>query len=159
WPLVWLGLDECRRIVGDEPDSIVGWKLLGQTEIRRDPAPQPSPRYRLPFNPVDDLSLVRATYALRRAREVGPDQITTLMTLDDAYARRGMNEAALQVVERLDALAARHPAANDLLLLEPLAKKRESYLSELGAAPPMEWRNMAELDRLVTALLANGRAQ
>ena len=70
WPLVWLGLDNCRGILREVPDSTLGWKMLGQTEIAREPAPpRPSPRYRLPFDPVADLSLVRATYALRHALE------------------------------------------------------------------------------------------
>ena len=72
WPLVWLGLDNCRGILREVPDSTIGWKMLGQTEIAREPAPPlPSPRYRLPFDPVADLSLVRATYALRHAARTG----------------------------------------------------------------------------------------
>ena len=90
WPLVWLGLDNCRGILREEPDSAIGWKMLGQIEIAREPAAAypPSPRYRLPFDPVADLSLVRATYALRRALEREPDDMTTLHR-----ARRGLRPA------------------------------------------------------------------
>jgi tetratricopeptide (TPR) repeat protein len=161
WPIVWLGLDECRGILSDEPDSVIGWKMLGQIEIARDPAPAPppSPRYRLPFDPVADLSMVRATYAMRRTLDLDPYDMTTLMTLEDAYARRGMHEEALEVLDRLQERAARHPAANGLLLLQQLTTKRGHYVGELGETPALEWRNMAELDRLVTTLLSRGRSR
>jgi tetratricopeptide (TPR) repeat protein len=158
WPLVWLGEDNCRGILREVPDSAVGWRMLGQIEIARDPALAhlPSPRYRLPFDPVADLSLVRSTYALRRGLELDPDDLTTLMRLDEAYTRRGMNEAALGVLDRIATLAARHPLGEAILgEVEP---KRASHRRELGAPPSTTWRNMAELDRLVTALLATGRA-
>ena len=150
-----------RGILRDEPDSVVGWKMLGQIEIGRDPAPvpPPSPRYRLPFDPVADLSLVRATYAMRRALEGNPDDLTAPMTLDDVFALCGMHEEALKVLDRLEQRVAHSPSATGLLLLEQLGTKRQSYVSDLGEPPPSEWRNMAELDRLVTTLLSQGRAR
>ena len=161
WPLVWLGLDECRTILREEPDSIPAWKMLGQTEIAREPAPAPppSPRYRFPFDPVADLSLVRATYALRRVHDADPDDFTTLMRLEDAYARRGMYEEALRATEWLIELSARHPNQEVQRILPELVLKREHYVRELGADTPLDWRNMAELDRLVTSLLATGKAR
>ena len=56
---------------------------------------QPSPRFRAPFDPVLDLSMVRATYALRRASELAPRDFSTLLSLQMAYDFRLMNEAAL----------------------------------------------------------------
>ena len=66
-PLVWLGLDYARRLLETDPESLEGWKTVGQIELLRDPPGKPSPRFRMPFDPVFDLALVRATYAFRRA--------------------------------------------------------------------------------------------
>ena len=66
-PLFWLALNRARKIVATNPDSADGWKTIGQLESSAKPMPQPSPRFQMPFDPVFDLSLVRATYAFRRA--------------------------------------------------------------------------------------------
>ena len=47
-------------------------KPWGRSRLLRDPPGQPSPRFRMTFDPVFDLALVRATYAFRRAREIAP---------------------------------------------------------------------------------------
>jgi tetratricopeptide (TPR) repeat protein len=158
-PLVWLGLDECRAILRERPDSAVGWQLLGQIELNRDPAPAPPPshRYRLPFDPVLDLSAVRATYALRLAVERDPEDIRTPVMLEEAYARRGMHEAALGVLDRVVEVAARHPLGAQVL--REAEDRRRVHAEALGGQPSMTWRNLAELDRLVTTLLGTGRAQ
>ncbi len=105
-PLVWLGEDYARRILRDSPDSIDGWKNLGQIELFRDPPAAPSPRFRLPYDPVLDLSLIRATYALKRAAQVAPNDFLTLIYLRMAYEARAMTEALLPILDRL---AAVHP--------------------------------------------------
>jgi tetratricopeptide (TPR) repeat protein len=160
-PLVWLGIDECRAILADDPDSLHAWKMLGQTEFSRDPSPAPphSPRYRLAFDPVADLSLIRATYAMNRVLEMDNMDITTTVKIEDAYARRGMHEEAVKAIERLTMIAARHPNPSVLMLVEELAPRRAQYLRELSSSVPGDWRNMAELDRVVTGLLATGRAR
>jgi tetratricopeptide (TPR) repeat protein len=135
--------------------------MLGQTEIAREPAPvpPPSPRYRLPFNPAFDLSLVRATAALRRGLELTPEDMISLMWLGDAYARRGMHEAALPVLDRLAEAAGRHPSGPDIMRQFNIEAKRAYHRSELGTPPMRSWRNLAELDQVVNALLASGRAE
>ncbi len=65
---------------------------------------EPSPRFRVPFDPVLDLSMVRATYALRRALELAPRDFSTLISLQIAYDFRLMNEAALPVLDRMASL-------------------------------------------------------
>ena len=50
--LVWLGLDDARHILTIDSESAIGWKLSGQIELFREPSPYPSPRFRLPFDPV-----------------------------------------------------------------------------------------------------------
>ena len=81
----WLGLDDARRILRQIPDSFDGWKFLGQIELFRELVPdQRQPAVSHPFDPVLDLSMVRATYALRRASELGPRDFSTLHSLQMA---------------------------------------------------------------------------
>jgi tetratricopeptide (TPR) repeat protein len=158
WPLLWLGEDQCRTLIRDDPGSATAWSLLGQIEIRRDPAPPfpPSPRFRLPFDPVLDLSSVRATYAMRRALDVNPGDLTTLLGLADVFGRRGMHEAALEVLDRIDLLTKSHPAR--VQILQEVEPKRQYHRHGLGEPPRASWSNAAELDRLITTMLATGRA-
>lgn len=156
WPLLWLGEDHCRQLLKHDPESAAAWKYLGQTEIGRDPPFPPSPRYRLPFDPAQDLSTARAIYALRRARDLAPDDVTTLVSLDEAYERQGMHEAALEVLDRVALLLAHHPAgAGELGRVE---SGRQYHLGKLGDPINPSWGNLAELDQVVTKLLATGRA-
>ncbi len=164
-PLVWLGLDETRRVLRAEPESGDGWKLLGQIELARDQANQldrgsaglPSPRYRLDFDPVLDLSVVRATYALRRALDLGSGDFTTLAKLSEAYESRLMHEAQLNVLERMAGL--RPINRPQQAMLAALASRRVELQRELGRSPATAWRNPGELDEVVTRLLAAGRAE
>ncbi len=61
-PLAWLGLDDARRILQIAPDSDEAWKNLGLIQLFREPRTEPAPRFRAEFDPVIDLSVVRATY-------------------------------------------------------------------------------------------------
>jgi tetratricopeptide (TPR) repeat protein len=154
---IWLGLDEARRILQQVPDSFDGWKLRGQIELFRELIPgNASPRFRAPFDPVVDLSMLRATYALVRASESGPRDFSTLKSLQIAYESRLMYEAALPVLDQIAALHSTNPqqsaeqAKNHLI--------RPEYLRKLGTLPAIAWRNLSELDQIVTARLAAGRA-
>jgi tetratricopeptide (TPR) repeat protein len=155
-PLVWLGLDDARRILRQAPDSFDGWKFLGQIELSRDPPVQPSPRIRKSFDPVFDLSLVRATYALRRALDLAPSDFSALLSMQLAYDFRLMHEAALPILQRIAAL----PTTNLHQSGEQAkaATARAGYLKKLGSPPATSWENLSELDRIVTAQLASGRA-
>ena len=165
-PLVWLGLDETWGALRANPDSGEGWKLLGQIELARDQASQlardsdapPSPRYRLDYDPVLDLSVVRATYALRRALELGSGDFTALVKLSEAYQGRLMHQAELAVLERLAGLPPINQRQQQALLVE-FAPRRAELQRKLGPPPPTTWRNPGELDQVVTGLLASGRAE
>jgi tetratricopeptide (TPR) repeat protein len=153
----WLGLDDARRIRERIPDSFDAWKLLGQIELFRELVPDnASPRFQAPFDPVLDLSLVRATYALERASRLDPGDFSTLLSLKMAYDARLMHESALSALDRVGALSAinRHQSAEQ-------AKNqvaRAEYLGRMGAVPATSWPNLSELDRIVSALFAAGRA-
>jgi tetratricopeptide (TPR) repeat protein len=156
-PLVWLGSDDARSILKHTPHSVEAWKDWGQLELFREPPAPKSPRFRARFDPVFDLSIVRATYALRRALELAPNDVLSLMTLKMAYDARLMHEAAVPLLDRLEGLAATTP---QLALLQAEADTmRLEYQRKLGTAPPTNWRNLSELDQVVTAQLAAGRAE
>ncbi|MBV8487286.1 MAG: hypothetical protein JO161_03300, partial [Planctomycetaceae bacterium] len=155
-PLYWLALDRARKIVATDPDSSDGWKTIGQLELYRDPLQQASPRFQMTFDPVFDLSLVRATYAFRRAFEQAPRDFLTVLGLLQAYEARAMFEAELPMLERLVTL----PTTNALqrMHVTSAAAAAEKLRRRLGAPPPSTWRNLGDLDQLVTDQLARGKA-
>jgi len=155
-PLGWLAQDYARRILSDSPDLLDGWKNLGQIEFFREPPAAPSPRFRLPFDPVFDLALVRATYALRRASEIAPSDFLTLIYLRMAYEARAMTEAVLPVLDRIRAV---YPINLQQVEQQAQAKAARAEVQRaLGSPPALNWRNKNELDRIENALLASGRA-
>jgi hypothetical protein len=159
-PLVLLGLDYGRRILAADPESLEGWKLLGKLEMVREPMAgdgTPVPRYRLPFDPVHDLSAIRATFDLRRALERAPRDFLTLTLLQSLYQARGMDEAELPVITQLEQV---QPLNRDQALFVASAPERRRQLeARLGPQPPAHWENLSDLDQVVTGLLAHGRAR
>ncbi len=156
-PFFWLGLDDARRLLRRNPDSFEGWKYLGQIELYRELSAQPVARFRVAFDPVLDLSMVRATYALRRALELVPRDFSTLKSLQIAYDFRLMSEAALPVLDRLDSLRSTNAFQADEQAKNEAA--RAEYVRKLGERPVTTWRNLSDLDQLVTDQLAAGRAE
>lgn len=153
-PMVLLGLAYSRRILQADPDSAEGWKSLGLLEISREGGS--IARYHLPFDPVFDLSTVRATYALRRALGSSPDDFVTLLYQDLNFESRGMLEAALPLLDRLVELGTINP--EQVKAKVEAEARRGQIRSALGAPPPASWENLSELDRIVTSLLTRGRA-
>jgi tetratricopeptide (TPR) repeat protein len=158
-PMILLGLDYARRINQADPESPTGWKLIGQLEASREPAMQETDRvqrYRLPFDPVFDLSAARATYALRRAHLAAPDDFLTLLLLSNQFEDRLMNEAASPLLERLIGLRPINQSQSGTQSQSEmkLAQIRERMGPEIGTT----WENLSELDRIVASMLAAGRA-
>jgi tetratricopeptide (TPR) repeat protein len=155
-PLLWLAQDYSRRVIEAEPDSPAGWKSLGQTELLRDSAGPPSPRFRMPFDPVFDLTLVRATYQLRRAMNLAPRDFSTVFALEQAFRARQMDEASLPIIDRLASLYPINPYQRKII--EEADKARPAFREKLGPTPPTTWKNLGELDEIVSAQLSRGRA-
>lgn len=155
-PLLWLARDYSRRIVETDPDSGSGWKILGQTELLLDSLARPSPRFRMEFDPVFDLSPIRATYELQRALSRTPDDFSTLFALEQSFRARQMDEASLPIIERLARLYPINPSQRKIV--NEAASVRAQYLEKLGPAPPTSWKNLSELDKIVSDLLSRGRA-
>ena len=61
--MILLGLDYARRLRAVEPGDLDGWKQAGLLEALREPllGERPIPRFRLPFDPVFDLSPARSS--------------------------------------------------------------------------------------------------
>jgi tetratricopeptide (TPR) repeat protein len=153
-----LGVDDARRVLHLVPESSDAWKLLGQIELFRafPTGDARNPRFRAAFDPVLDLSMVRATYALRRASELAPRDFSTLLSLRMAYDFRLMYEPALPLVNKLASLY-----TINLHQSEEQAKNeaaRAEYVQKLGSPPATTWRNLSDLDQTVTETLAAGRA-
>ena len=157
-PLILLGRNYAERSQWLDPQAPDGWKLLGQFETLREPPPQiPIARFRQPFDPVFDLSSIRATFAFRKALEAAPNDFMTLMLLSEMYRSRGLNEAAIPLMERL-------------ALVAPINQKQAETQQEfkvmaatlragMGSMPPLRWENLSDLGQLVNQLLASGRAE
>jgi tetratricopeptide (TPR) repeat protein len=156
-PLIWLGLDYARRIVERIPDSAEGWKTIGQIETFRDPLEQPGPRFRMPFDPVFDLELARATYALRRANELAPRDFLTILCLAKVYEVRLMYEALLPLLDELVQLQ----PINQLQRMQQATSEADRVRLRKTIVPLLSktWQNLAELGQIVSEQLAGGRAQ
>jgi tetratricopeptide (TPR) repeat protein len=157
-PFYWLGVDDARRVLNLVPDSSDAWKLLGQIELFRafPTIDARSPRFRAAFDPVLDLAMVRATYALRRASELAPRDFSTLLSLRLAYDFRLMYEPALPLVNRLASLYTINLHQSGEQAKNEAA--RAEYVQKLGSPPAPTWRNLSDLDQIVTETLAAGRA-
>lgn len=155
--LVLLGLDHARRFGQADPDSPDSWKLLGQFETLREPLPpEPVPRFRMPFDPVFDLSVARATYALRRAVAAAPDDFLAVVLLQMLYERRAMTEAESPLLDTLTGLS---PVNVEQKRLQARSAARRSGLRRQSGPPsPPAWENLSQLARAVNGLLADGRA-
>jgi hypothetical protein len=155
--MVLLGLGYARRIVETDADSPEGWKALGQIESLRDPSSSLGPRFRMPFDPVFDLSPVRATYAFRRALELAPGDFMALIGLEQALAARELDEARIPVLERLGQV---QPINEYQRAFQAQAEAvRAQLVQKLSVPAEITWKNSGELDRIVAEQLALGRAE
>jgi tetratricopeptide (TPR) repeat protein len=158
-PLITLGLEQAKRLLRLRPDLGEAWKIAGQLEMLRSPPRSSSQisRYQLPFDPIYDIPIVRATYDLLQSVERGAYDFTAIVTLMSLYQGRGMNEAALPWAERLATMSAINPAQKKVL-----ASLQSDLPALRRALPPIgeiHWENRNELERGVTSLLAAGRAE
>ena len=153
-----LGLDYARKLRAADPGNLDGWKQAGLIESIRDVlfTEETIPRFRMPFDPVFDLSPARATYQLSRALEIDPDDGYVQYFLSRLYQNRGMDEPALPLLEKF----AEQPNKNRSQQKEKERASDQVTILEakLGPAPRTKWANLSELDKVVADLLASGRA-
>jgi tetratricopeptide (TPR) repeat protein len=156
--LIGLSYDYARRIFQIVPDSLETWKIVGQVELLRTLSEEVGPRFRMEFDPVHDLSLVRSTAALKRALEAAPGDFMSLLALSRSYKLRGMIEAERPLLERMIDL---YPKNEQQAAEQLEAAKRLRAIG--GARPEREptpsWKNLSELEQAVESLLEEGRAE
>ena len=107
----------------------------------------------MPFDPVFDLSPARATYELARALEIDPDDGIVQFSPRRALSRsRGMDEAALPLLERFAAQPEQEPVAAEGRSRGPPSRSSRSGPGS-ATRPSTKWANLSELDRVVAELL------
>ena len=155
--LIWLALDHARRLRELDPAGLDGFKQAGILHLFRDPLPgTPAiPRYRLPFDPTIDLPLVAAAAFLERALALDPADGASLYYLSLLDTMRGMDEAALPLLDRYG----RQPNLNLEQQREKvrIAEQAAAIRQRLGPEPATQWANLSELEQLVDRLAGAGR--
>ncbi len=156
--LIWAGLDHARALQRLEPGSGDGWKWTGMIEAYRDlTMGDPIPRFKMPFDPVFDLSDIRATADLRRALELSPKDANVHSGLFRLTFQRGMYAPALEVLDGLLGLSlaqSHEPSAQTRA-----RSVRPETVARLGEPPAsLKWANFSDLHGLLDNLYAHGRA-
>jgi tetratricopeptide (TPR) repeat protein len=155
--LLRLGLEYSRKLRSIAPRKVDGWKQAGMIEYIRDflQTKETIPRYRLPFDPVFDLPLARATYDLKKALEIKPDDGPVIYCLADLFRLRDMCEPALPLMEEY----AEQPNINvDQQKAKGATRDQAAILlMRLGATPSTKWANLNELDQVIAGLMETGR--
>jgi tetratricopeptide (TPR) repeat protein len=153
-----LGLDDARKLAAIEPSNLDGRKQAGLIENFRGLllTEETIPRFRLPFDPVFDLSPARASYDLIRALDIDPTDGYVQYYLAKSFLARGMDEPALPLLEKF----IQQPNMNLPQQKEKTksAAQVATIRTKLGATPSTNWANLSELDRVVAGLMATGRA-
>ena len=154
--LVLLGMGHARKALLARPDDPDAWKQLALYETLREPTLGTKvPRFQGPFDPVFDLSVVRATYAARRALAGAPGDFLSLLWLDRLYEDRAMTEEAVGALEEIANASTINP--HQVEQQEVARGRLPGLRASLGPAPPTAWRNLSELGRIVNGLYAQGR--
>ncbi len=155
--LIWAGLDHARDLQRLDPSSADGWKWAGMIESYRDLiGGDPIPRFRMAFDPVFDLSSVRASADLRKALALAPGDVNVRRSLILLDYQRGIYGPAL---ERLDGLLAlRLSQSNERQAQEQSRSLRPEIVARLGDPPAsLKWANLSGLHRLLGELYDHGR--
>ena len=155
-PLISIGLDHARKVRELDPDAFEGWKYAGLLEFFRElPPGEAVARFRLPFDPVQDLSPIRAIHSLQEARKRAPRDGNVLATLIGLYQQRGMNEECVNLIDDFVETAAATPEAR---ASQARAEGQKAMLlSALGTPPSLAWRNLSDLTAVRDTLIAQGR--
>ena len=161
-PLILLGLGATHRALQERPDDAEAWRRLGELEVLAWQSSETSTdptslakRVGGPFDPVRDLPIVRATYALGRSDRLGSDDPNVLYTLAKLYEVRGMTEQYAPLFERL----ASGPAGNaeQVRARDEFRERLPAVRRAMEAEPDTAWRNLGELESAVDRLIAGGR--
>lgn len=158
-PMVLVGIDRALRYIAARPSDPAGWKVRGVIEAMREPISmdKPIPRFRLPFDPVFDLSFMRVTYNIQKTVRLDPADYGARFQLFLSLSQRGLDEAALPVMEELISLAPINIAQANYqkVIRDALPSVRD----RLGSAIARDFRNRGELEERINDALKHGRAR
>ena len=133
--LVWAGLDHARALQRLDKSSADGWKWAGMIEAYRDPVVgDPIPRFRMAFDPVFDLSDVRATADLRKALALSPKDGNVHSSLIRLAFQRAMYAPALEWLDGLLGLAM--PQSHERQAQDQARALRPDVVARLGGSAP-----------------------
>lgn len=159
-PILLYGIGVGQTLARLAPDEAASWKWLGLLESVREPVgslEQPVARFRKPWDPVFDLSAVRAIRALKRSLDLKADDMKVMVALAGLYQSRGMNAEALELMERLGRLDPPNQTRSVTAMARAMAAgQAEALRAKLGEEPSRSWSNQDELDRAVEARLERG---
>ena len=154
---IWLGLDYARRIVEADPDSAEGWKAIAQIESNRDPIAQPTPRFRMAVR-----SGLRPLPGPRHLRLPACPRAGPARLHGDHGPAEGLRGPPDARGHAAPARPARRGPADQPAPADAAGRRRDgpgAAAAGAGAAPRETWKNLAELDQIVTEQLAAGRAE
>ncbi len=152
-----LGLDHARRALRSNPEGPAASKLMALLLLlRAGGETATAPRAAEPFDPIVDLDTIRATAALRRARERKADDYLLTLGLFQAYLSQGLREAALPLLDELIARPARNTYQR--AMRRGLMTQRSELVVDTAPLDPSRFRNRNELEQAMKGLLVAGRA-
>jgi len=100
-PLLWVALDRARVALGEDPSRPDVWVLLGNCYWNLNPDLMAKPLTPAePWIPERGVYWAQATYCLRQALELHPDNAPAWRYLFQAYGARGMADAQLAAGEQ-----------------------------------------------------------
>jgi tetratricopeptide (TPR) repeat protein len=153
-----LGANYARRSLAIDPTAEKTWRALGIMEALsiKGVVQLGEPRFRMPLDPVIDLPFFRATHDLAQAVAYGPEDFEAIAFLFNLYSNREMHEAANAIGDRLlDLPTSPEISARLQEMTDRVARARAAVVRP----PKVAWANAGELDRVVSTLYAEGRAE
>ena len=153
-----LGGGYARRALALDPTTLKAWFALGtfQTLAIKGSPSETLPRFRMPLDPITDLPYFRATHDMAQAQTLAPDDLRALVFLFELYAGREMYEPANAVADRMLAL---HSTRELSQVLTEFAPRIARARAALARPAKTAWSNAGDLDRVVSALYAEGRVE
>ena len=153
-----LGGGYARRALQLDPRASKAWRALGtfQTFAINRSTTEADPRFRMPLDPITDLPYFRATHDMGQAQKLAPEDFQTLVYLFDLYNHREMYEAANAIADRM---LAQRTTPERIKALAGLASQIARARAASARPAKTAWSNAGELDRVVSALYAEGRVE
>lgn len=158
-PMATWAVGLARRAIATAPDLAAAWSRLGLVLSIREPStiPDPRPRFRLPHDPIQDLTPLRAITALTRANSLEPGNYYVQSTLATLFFDRRMDAPARDFLEKL--LKSRPFSDRQRLSQELFRERLRASEQRLAREVPGTWSNATEFTQVLNSLLEAGRVE